>query len=155
MIAMATKKVFKEKSIDVAFGYLILRSARLLRYNFVQSFKEKSFDISPEQWLILNRLSENDGQTQVELADDVFNDKPNITRIIDSLEKKAYVRRERDASDRRAFRVFLTDKAKTDLPKMWQLALAVRQVVYKDLTEDDLRAMERISTILERNILQL
>jgi DNA-binding MarR family transcriptional regulator len=152
---MLTNKSIQEKNIDVAFGYLILRSARLLRYNFTTSFKAAGFDLSPEQWVILNKLSKKDGVTQVALTDTVFNDKSNITRIIDSLEKKGYVVRRKDDTDRRAMNIFLTKLAEEKLPLMWECALEVRKIVYKDLTDEDIQSMQRISGILERNILRM
>jgi DNA-binding MarR family transcriptional regulator len=56
----------------------------------------------------LNRLWEEDGLSQVELAERTFKDKPGTTRILNLLEKKKIVVRKPDESDGRVLRVFLT-----------------------------------------------
>ena len=150
---MAINKEFQKQSVDVAFGYLIARSARLLRYSFIKEFRKKGFELTPEQWFIITKLNENDGLTQVELTDEIFNDKPNITRIIDSMEKKGLVERRRSERDRRSFNIFLSEKAKEIMPKLWNFARKEREVVYKGLNKKDFLALDKIVKRIEDNIL--
>ena len=42
------------------------------------------FDMTPEQWAVLNRLWEKDDVTQNDLAERTFKDQPNIGRILES-----------------------------------------------------------------------
>ena len=41
--------------------------------------------LSPEQWFIVQRLAHRSPRHQIELADRVLGDAPNITRLIDAL----------------------------------------------------------------------
>lgn len=151
---MAINKDIQKETIDVAFAYLIARSARLLRYSFIKEFRQHGYELTPEQWFIITKLNEQDGLTQVELTDDIFNDKPNITRILDSMEKKKLVERRRSDSDRRSFNIFLTGHAKKLLPKLWAFARQEREIVYSGLTKKDFSALEKIVTKIEVNILK-
>ena len=78
----------------------------------LRSFQKRleTFDISPEQWTIINHLSIQVGITQQALSDKVEKDQTNVTRIIDKLEKKEFVKRCAHPDDRRAFLILLTEK---------------------------------------------
>jgi MarR family transcriptional regulator, organic hydroperoxide resistance regulator len=65
--------------------------------------------VTPQQWAVLNRLWEQDGLSQAELAERTFKDPPNTARILDRVERKGLVRRVPDPGDRRVQLVQLTD----------------------------------------------
>ena len=67
-------------------------------------------DITKEQFGILILLTMRDGLYQTQIANILGKDRPNITRMIDILETKGYIRREKDDSNRRILKVFLTQK---------------------------------------------
>lgn len=142
-------------NIDEAFAYLINRSSRLLRYSLQKRLKDIGYILSPEQWLILNRLYDKDGLSQNQLTDSLFKDKSNITRIIDSMEKNNWVRREKNAEDKRSYLIYLTDKAKQEKGALWDFALKERELVYKGLTKEDFNELKRITAIMEKNIMKL
>lgn len=51
-------------------------------------FREKKFPVSKEQWLILKRISEEEGSSQKDIAKDTFKDPAALTRMLDLLAKK-------------------------------------------------------------------
>lgn len=103
----------KEKIIlDESIGYKIEIAERMLKRELTKRFQNRGFNITPNQWVILYRLWHNDGLTQAEISEKTFKDKANITRIIDILVKKELVIRSMDQSDRRFFRIYLTDRGK-------------------------------------------
>ena len=146
------EEIFEARSIDVAFGYLILRTARLVRLQFLNVLRKVGVDITPEQWLILNRLWENEGQSQVDLSDRIFKDRPNITRILDNMEKNGLIYRKEDKSDRRVNRVYLTPEGKGLEDKLWDITLNLRRFAYKGLTDQDLKEVRRILEQIEDNL---
>ena len=116
---MITIPTFK---LDDSYGYLINLAAQRLKYALHQAFQAQGYDITPEQWAVLNRLWEQDGLSQVELAERTFKDKPGTTRILSLLEKKGIVLRRRDAEDGRVMHVFLTKAGKDLKEKLIQCA---------------------------------
>jgi MarR family transcriptional regulator for hemolysin len=62
-------------------------------------------------WLVLSSVKSEDRRTQLELARAVGIEGPTLTRHLDGLEDAGLVRRQRDAADRRAMRVELTEIA--------------------------------------------
>ena len=53
----------------------------------------KEYDITSEQWMVLGRLYRISGEyNQKELAKELNKEQPSMTRIINILEKKKYVK---------------------------------------------------------------
>lgn len=71
----------------------------------------KSYDITAAEVPILTYLFKNDGVSQEELSAYMAIDKAATARAIQSLIAKGYLHKEKDQTDRRAYRVSLTDCA--------------------------------------------
>ena len=147
------KKTKDEIRIEDAFAYLVLRSARVLRFHFLRFASAQGYELNPEQWLLLNKLMYHEGQSQVELADDVFKDRANITRILSSMEKKGWVRRTGDPEDGRRILVYLTEEGRALHDEFSGLVIDERSRIYKGLTRKDFQELKRILDILDRNAL--
>jgi MarR family transcriptional regulator for hemolysin len=107
------------------FGFILNDVARLLRTSFDRRVKQ--FGLTRSQWWVITFLFRNDGVTQSELADTLEIEKPTLGRLIDRLEAKGWVRREPDANDRRAWRVYLNDAAEPAMKTMRTIAAEVRR----------------------------
>lgn len=89
-----------------ALGFLI----RQVHRAFVRTLTERltPYDISPAQWTALRALWRKDGYSQVELAQRLHVEKAALTAVLESLEKKELIRRERSDGDKRRWNVHLT-----------------------------------------------
>ncbi len=135
-------------TLDESLGYLINRTARRLKHGLGQAFKTNGYDITPEQWAILNRLWEQEGLSQVELADQTFKDKPTVTRMLDILERKHLLYRQRDESDRRAFKVYLTEEGRILQGQLIPVAMEVLERGQKNLTNEEIEFLrEKLNKI--------
>ena len=123
--------------LNDSYGYLINLAAQRLKYELHQTFQAKGYDVTPEQWAVLNRLWEEDGLSQVELAERTFKDKPSTTRILNLLEKKRIIVRRPDQTDGRVLRVFLTKAGKDLKDKLIPCAEEVLVKSGKNLTRDE------------------
>ena len=94
--------------INGSLGFILNKTNTKLKHELLQCFKE--YDVTPEQWAILNCLWEQEGITPKELADSIFKDKPNTNRILEKLQMKELIVRKPHPVDKRAFQVFLTEK---------------------------------------------
>lgn len=135
-----------------SFGYLINLAAQRLKYELHQTFQERGYDVTPEQWVVLNRLWEQDGLSQVELAERTFKDKPGTTRILNLLEKKRLVARRPDESDGRVMRVFLTKSGLEIKEKLVACAEAVLQKGSQDFTKEEVTQFKLLLNKLLRNL---
>ncbi|MDZ4770478.1 MAG: MarR family transcriptional regulator [Chloroflexota bacterium] len=88
------------------------------------------------EWYILRALYERDGQHASELARAVGRAATSFTPNLDKLQGKGFVERRPDPADRRAVRIFLTDKAldmKTNVVKSAkELDQRIRQLFEED-----------------------
>jgi DNA-binding MarR family transcriptional regulator len=130
--------------LDDSYGYLINLAAQRLKYELHQVFQARGYDITPEQWAVLNRLWEQDGLSQVELAERTFKDKPSTTRILNLLEQKGVVLRRRDAEDGRVMHVFLTKAGKDLKEKLIPCAEEVLVKSGQNLTKEEVSQFKQI-----------
>ena len=73
-------------------GALIYITGTLVRGLSTQTFAEKKFDLTPDQYVILNLLLENDEiMCQRQLAEITFKDRANMARIIEIMHRKGRV----------------------------------------------------------------
>lgn len=87
-------------------GYNIKTSGRIIRFLAIHL---KEDGITPEQWTVLKRVGESRGISQKELSARADKDQATMTKILDLLEKKNFIRREANPRDRRSFLVVLTE----------------------------------------------
>lgn len=139
--------------VEQAFGFQIVRMARLLRVHFTRFAEREGFDITQEQWLILNKLAQNPGVSQLSLADSLIHDKPNITRILAGLEAKKLIQRKNDREDRRVMRVSLTAAGERLHADFSKCVTAERDRMHAGLNDADFKNLMRIVDTLEKNIL--
>jgi DNA-binding MarR family transcriptional regulator len=107
------------------FGFLLNDVARLMRT--VYDRRVKSLGLTRSQWWVLNHLFRGDGVTQTELAETLEIEKATLGRLLDRLEAKGWVRREDDATDRRAWRVYLTDEVGPAMRELRAVAAELRR----------------------------
>lgn len=126
-----------ESFLDQSAGYLINMTALLLKRELNSAIKNNDIDVTPEQWAILNRLNENDGLTQKEVAKLTFKDNANITRIVDKLESKGLAVRSADTNDRRSWKISITKEGVEVRNAIEPLAITILQKTMNGVSEKD------------------
>lgn len=106
------------------YGFLLMDVSRLMRT--VYDRRVKGIGLTRSQWWVLNHLFRHPGATQTELASILEIERPTLGRLLDRLEKKGWVRREHDATDRRAWRVHLTKAAEPAMRRLRTQAARLR-----------------------------
>ena len=127
------------------YGTLLDRTLRIIKLNFIQGFKEAGVDLTPEQWVIIDRLHQQNGISQTELANGSFKNAPTVSRIIDLLCEKGMVERQRFENDRRRYKIFLTKKGIETFEKANPVAQQLRQKGWSNLSEADYENFTRIA----------
>ncbi|MGC7871318.1 MarR family winged helix-turn-helix transcriptional regulator [Desulfosporosinus sp. SYSU MS00001] len=112
-----------EFKLEDSLGFILNKTNAKLKNKLFQRFNE--YNITPEQWSVLNCLWAQEGLTPKELADIIFKDKPNTNRILEKLQMKDLIVRKPHPVDKRAYQIFLTNSgwALRDqlIPKAMQL----------------------------------
>lgn len=138
--------------INETIAYRLYRSSRLVRHLHYQTFQQSGFDLTPEQWFILNKLAQRSPQSQTELGESLMDDRPNMTRILLTLEKKGWICRRTDEKDRRKSEVQLTVEGETVLRECLPLAAKARDMLRSSISEEEIEAFWKVLNKLDRNM---
>jgi DNA-binding MarR family transcriptional regulator len=96
-----------------------------------------AFGVSPGGWYFLRVLWEEEGLTQRELAARVGMMEPTAVIALRGLERAGWIRRTRDARDRRKILVTLTPSGRALRERLLPLAHAVNAEVCRGLTAEE------------------
>ena len=140
----------EQYSIEKSIGFIIYRSALKMKSTLQRILKDRGFDITPEQWGILRVLREEEGISQKEIGDRLFKDKPNVTRMLDVLERKGLIFRQ--PTDRRRYSIFLTKEGKKLQEELLPIVLQVQETATNSLTKSDLETLQNLLNIIYGNL---
>lgn len=114
--------------------------------------KLEFFKIGRGQFSFLMTLYNCDGVNQENIAKNLRMDKSTAARAVQKLMKEGYVIKKRDPSDKRAFKVFLTEKAKIFKPKIIKILSEWTEVLLSDFTEDERKIFSKFLKKIVKNV---
>jgi DNA-binding MarR family transcriptional regulator len=112
-----------------------------------QNFKQYDFPITYEQWQILSRLYEKDGQTQNQLALLNERDQASVSRLVDNMIKRELVERRPHPHDRRINLIYLTEESKQIQGELESLAF---KTIVQASNEIDEKKLEICLNVLDQ-----
>ena len=134
-----------------SFGFLMHDVSRLLRKSFDRH--AKTIGLTRAQWRVLAHLSRNEGIKQAGLAE-ILEIKPiTLARLLDRLGADGWVERRPDPHDKRARRLFLTDKGRPILVELRVVALAVREEALSGLSAREQDQLIDQLVVVKENLL--
>lgn len=104
------------------YSFITGKASTAIGRRLQKNFKQAGIDITIEQWSVLYHLWKEDGQSQQQLCDATFRDKPSITRLVDNLEKLNLVKRVPSKEDRRINLIYLTAESRVLEDRTMQVA---------------------------------
>jgi DNA-binding MarR family transcriptional regulator len=117
-----------------------------------RAFEAAGYILTGEQWGVLTRLKEDEGINQSQLGEKMLKDRHNVTRILNLLEKRGYIKRRADSADMRAYRIFLTQEGRAVQESLNSIVENHLKNMYGGLSPEDLAAMRRIVERVVRNL---
>ncbi|MBF8983603.1 MarR family transcriptional regulator [Lutibacter sp. B2] len=97
----------------------------------------KPYNISRGQHIFLVALFKNNGINQEELSNNIKIDKGTTARAIKKLEEEGYVVREIDPADKRAYKLYVTEKALEIKPKFIEVLSSWTDILSDGFTEEE------------------
>ena len=136
-------------NLDDSLGYFIRQTALRFQISLRRAFKAKNYDFTSEQWGVLCRLWEEEGLTQKEISHRVYRGEtkrgwPSISRVLDILAKKKLITRKTDPNDRRAFKIFLTEKGKTIKDDLMPIVKQDLKKASRNLIDKEINELKRL-----------
>lgn len=112
----------------------------------------KDVGLTRTQWQVLYLLYQHDGQTQTELADTLTMAKPPLGKVVDRLEEDGWVERRDEPKDRRAKRVFLTEKVTPLIGPLEKIVDEIADITTSGLSNTDREAFLKFLHVAHRNL---
>ncbi len=131
-------------------GYRIKLLSQLLTRKFTERLEP--FGLTPFHWLVLCCLWQEDGLPTSSIGDKLQQVGGTLTGVLDRMEERGLVRRERDSHDRRIWRIWLTDAGKELEAVLPPIAAQMRDAAMDGISAAD---CELFSQILNRAIANL
>ena len=115
-------------------------------------FQEGGYNITPEQFLLLDALWDMGVMSQQKIADTMLKDKNSVVKLVDTLEKKGLVRRIADNRDRRQNLIEVTPEAIAIKEGVTALAINAVDLITKDIPKDDLHIFINVLSEMAENM---
>ncbi|MBC8716602.1 MULTISPECIES: MarR family winged helix-turn-helix transcriptional regulator [Brucella/Ochrobactrum group] len=115
---------------------------RRLRTVFDARVKQRGLTLARARTLLT--LIEQEGLYQKELAEVLEIENATMVRLIDGLERQAFVERQAVAGDRRAKRIVMTKEGKELAQQVVDLAVEVRADLLEGISDDELNTALKV-----------
>jgi DNA-binding MarR family transcriptional regulator len=121
--------------MDENIGTMLAQVSRLMRRSFDE--RARGIGVTRPQWQVLSLLHMHGGINQGGLAEILEVEPITLGRMIDRLQDAQLVERRPDPADRRAWRLFLTDKGTLLLDKLRPFALQTYDIALEGIEPQD------------------
>ena len=144
----------KKYQFQDSLAYLVHRASKTLRKYFNQELKRNGYSITVEQFDVLVRLWDMDGQHQQQIAATLCKDKTTMTRLIKSIEALHLVKRVTNKKEARQKIVYLTKSGKKIMKELTSLAQEVLVTSQKGIAPADKAICKDVLTHIHETISQ-
>ncbi len=144
--AIQQEKLFSY-ALNVTTNYYRLAASKLINEKFPNS-------LTPEQLGILLLLSKSEGLYQMQIAQILSKDRPNMTRMLNILEEKGYVERKKDGANKRILRIFITKDGLKMVEKMLPYRQYLNEIALKDISEKEMDILYETLSKIRNNLIE-
>lgn len=135
---------------EISIGRLIYRTAQTMTL-----YGEKllnPYDLTAEQFHLLKNISSNKALSQNQLCEIVQKSAANVTRILDRLEKKGFIKREKNPADRRSIHLFLTIRGNELVDEVSSLFEAFSKLLTEGISDQEQALLAQILHKIQDNL---
>jgi DNA-binding MarR family transcriptional regulator len=123
-------------------GFLLARLGMAIKGEALAAFEDAGYD--PYHYSVLALLGEGARETQATIADALRLDRSQLVGVLDTLEERGLIERQRDPHDRRRHSVSLTAAGKRQLVQLRSIRQAVEDAFFAPLTDSDREALHAV-----------
>lgn len=120
--------------------------------NYTNNLKFKKIDLQAGQFIFLTRICENQSINQTHLTALLKVDKATTAKAVQKLMQAGYVRRARDQSDRRMWRLYPTDKALAAYDFILKEENRTIDSCFRGFRKEEKRAVNRLILKMRKNV---
>ncbi|NDJ17423.1 MarR family transcriptional regulator [Myxacorys almedinensis A] len=95
------------------------------------------FGLTPFHWVVLCCLWQEDGLATSSIGEKLQQVGGTLTGVLDRMAERDLIRRERDAHDRRIWRIWLTDSGRTLIDVLPPIALSIQKCMIRGISAEE------------------
>ena len=142
------------KSIGSLLGRVKVAMMAALDEELAADRRLAPLELSAAQFAVIASLAGEERRSAADLCKGISYDAGAMTRMLDRLEGKGLIRRNRSPEDRRLVHLELTDEGRAAYPRMRELALGVANRFLRGFTKAEARTLEGLLGRMLDNALQ-
>ena len=147
-----TKQPYKSVNANPNNSAGLLIRDTMMHLQVLVRARIKDDDLSTAQYFLLRILWETEGLSQRELSDRVLTTEPTTQSAILRMEKQGLVKRARNEEDKRAYRVYLTQKGRNLQHKLVPSMNEINKIINKDIKGPDRRLFIQLIRKMRQNL---
>lgn len=130
----------------------VVSTAILIKVLTLRCFKSHGFEITPEQFIILDTITNNEQIYQRQIGEFIGKDRANVNRLINILEKQGLIERIVDSNGRQINRIKITKKGIELRNKIHPVITKIRASYLNGIEYDELLKCHQILNKIKENI---
>jgi DNA-binding MarR family transcriptional regulator len=123
-------------------GYLVKRAHAMVMEAMEPALAEQGFTFT--QWVVMMYLRDGLAPNAKDLCSQLRHDSGAVTRVIDQLEARGFVQRERSLDDRREVNLRLTDTGRRMVTSLIPLVVGKLNFVLRDFSANEVADLTRL-----------
>ncbi|MBD3885267.1 MarR family transcriptional regulator [Phormidium tenue FACHB-886] len=139
MLPSQTTEQWQAVKAPHSLGYRLKLLSQLLARKFQERLEP--YGLTPFHWIVLCCLWEQDGLATSELGERLCQVGGTLTGVLDRMEERNLVRRQRDAQDRRVWRIWLTEEGQKLEHTLTPLSAEVNELAVQGRSEAERRLL--------------
>jgi DNA-binding MarR family transcriptional regulator len=139
MPSTSVERKFVESWQEVLAPHSVGYKIKLLGQLLSRKFQERlePFGLTPFHWVVLCCLWEEDGLATCSIGEKLQQVGGTLTGVLDRMEERKLIYRERDVRDRRIWRIWLTDAGKQLQTVLPPIAMEIREQAMQGFSPED------------------
>lgn len=134
-------------------GNAIVASGRAIKVHNLDLYARNKFEITPEQYLVLTMINDDEIFNQNKLCELLYKDKSNMARLISVLEEKGLlVKTPKNENGKQANIITITEKGRKLRAEITPIMLKSRRNYLRDISQDDLYTCIKVLSKIQENL---
>lgn len=134
-------------------GHSIVATGRAIKVHNLDMYSKLGFEITPEQYLVLTMLNDNENINQNKLCKLLYKDKSNMTRLISVLEQKGLIEKKSQYNSKKQANIItITEKGRNLRTEITPIMLESRNHYLQNISQDDMQTCIKVLTQIQENL---
>lgn len=140
--------------LEDSVNHRIATLAVLLKRQVYKVIAENDLNITPDQWVVMYCLWQENGLSVGEISKRTQKDFANVTRIIEKLEKRAYIQKSKSTEDNRKAIIHILPQADEIRATLERCILSSTELALQGISQQEQQDFIKILDKIEQNVLE-